>query len=53
MIVMPEMLRRARPIEEFRKDRSKCKEDSGERTNTKLHDQPFYHRGKQGKMRKF
>ena len=26
--------------------------DHGERTNRKLNDQPFYHRGSNGKMRK-
>ena len=28
------------------------KNDHGERTNRKLNDQPFYHRGSDGKMRK-
>lgn len=29
-----------------------CKTDHGERTNYKLRDQPFYMRGRNGKMRK-
>lgn len=28
-----------------------CKQDHGERTNYKLRDQPFYMRGRNGKMR--
>jgi len=30
-----------------------CENDHGERTNRKLKDQPFYLRGKTGKMRKW
>lgn len=30
-----------------------CKNDHGERTNYKLRDQPFYARGRNGKMKRF
>lgn len=30
-----------------------CKQDHGERTNYKLRDQPFYMRGRNGKMRNY
>lgn len=32
--------------------KGEMKSDHGERTNIKLKDQPFYHRGSNGKMRK-
>lgn len=34
-------------------DNRDCKNDHGERTNYKLKDQPFYVRGRNGKMRKY
>ena len=33
--------------------KGEMKNDKGERTNRKLKDQPFYHRGQQGKIRKW
>lgn len=43
-----------RPISmrDIRRAKSNCPNDDGERTNTKLKDQPFYHRQRNGKMRK-
>ena len=32
--------------------KGEMKNDKGERTNRKLKDQPFYHRGSNGKMRR-
>lgn len=49
----PAMLWQAKSVQEFRKDRSKCKDDNGERTNTKLHDQPYHQRKRNGKMKGF
>ncbi|MNF21488.1 hypothetical protein D3C87_1373190 [compost metagenome] len=33
--------------------KGQMKSDHGERTNPKLNDQPFYHRGSKGKMKRF
>jgi len=52
-IPFPRFMLPSKSTIERRKERSKCDEDSGERTNTKLHDQPFYHRGQHGKMKRY
>lgn len=52
MILFPSSMGRGMSLKEMRSKRSTSKDDHGERTNTKLHDQPFHQRTRDGKMRK-